>query len=54
MERFRAKDPRDLLRAIEAALASERDVAAAAALADRYTWERVFESELAALQALFA
>ena len=52
--RFRAKDPRDLLRAIEAALASERDVAAAVALADRYTWQRAFESELAALQALFA
>jgi alpha-1,6-mannosyltransferase len=53
VERFEPKDPRDLLRAIERSLASGRDAAAAAALADSCTWERVFESELTALRTLF-
>ena len=46
------KCPRDLLRAIEASLASERDAAAAAELARRHTWRRAFEDELAAMLAL--
>ena len=53
VDTYEPKDPQDLLRAIKAALASERDVAAAAALADGHVWERIFEAELAALQALF-
>jgi alpha-1,6-mannosyltransferase len=54
VETFEPKSSRDLLRAIEASLASERNVSAAAALADCCTWERVFESELTALRSLFA
>ena len=54
VETYGAKDPRDLLRAIEASLASERDAAAAADLARRYTWRRAFEDELAGMLALLA
>jgi alpha-1,6-mannosyltransferase len=53
VETFEPRNPSDLLRAIEASLACERDVAAAAALADGLGWERIFEAELAALQRLF-
>jgi alpha-1,6-mannosyltransferase len=53
VERFEPKNPRDLLRAVERSLASARNARAAAALADRYTWERVFASELEALRLLF-
>jgi alpha-1,6-mannosyltransferase len=53
VERFEPKDPRDLLRAVEVSLASRADAAAAAALAERYTWARVFEAELERLRSLF-
>jgi alpha-1,6-mannosyltransferase len=52
VEPFEPKNPRDLLRAIEASLATEADASAAAALAERFTWERVFEAELKGLQSL--
>ena len=49
---FEPGDADDLLRAIERARATDPDPAAAAALADRFTWERAFEAELADLEAL--
>jgi alpha-1,6-mannosyltransferase len=52
VERFEPKDPGDLLRAVERALAREADAAAAAALAERHTWARVFEAELEGLRSL--
>jgi alpha-1,6-mannosyltransferase len=52
VERFEPKDPRDLLRAVEASLGRERDAAAAAALAERHTWARVFDTELEGLRSL--
>jgi alpha-1,6-mannosyltransferase len=52
VETYEPKDPRDLLRAIEASLASERDAAAAAELSRRLTWRRAFEDELAGMLAL--
>jgi alpha-1,6-mannosyltransferase len=45
-ETFEAGDARDLLRAISRARAAKPDLAAATALADRLTWERVFTAEL--------
>ena len=49
---FRPKDPPDMIRAIESALAAPADAAAAARLAAAMSWERVFEEELADLQRL--
>ncbi len=49
---FRAKDPQDLARAIERALATPRDPAAASALGSEMRWERVFEAELRDLERL--
>jgi alpha-1,6-mannosyltransferase len=46
VETFAAKDPRDLRRAIERALAAPRDGADAAALSARLSWATVFEAEL--------
>ncbi len=43
---FTAKDPDDLVRAIDRALASPPDPGAAAALGEAMSWERVFESEV--------
>lgn len=43
---FRPKDPNDLAQAIEHALATPRDPAAASALGASMGWERVFEAEL--------
>ncbi len=43
---FTAKDPDDLVRAVNGALASPPDPGAAAALGDEMSWKRVFESEL--------
>jgi alpha-1,6-mannosyltransferase len=43
---FRAKDPADLARAVDAALATHPDPAPAAALGASMSWERVFEAEL--------
>jgi glycosyltransferase involved in cell wall biosynthesis len=53
VETFEPKNPRDLLRAVEASLATERDAAAAAALAGRCSWPRVFAAELEAIRRLF-
>ena len=52
VQQFEAKNPLDLLAAIERALATPVDAAAAAALANSMTWERVFEAELVELQRL--
>ncbi len=52
VETFRAKDPEDLALAIERALGRPGDAAAAVALAERLTWPRVFEAELADFQRL--
>ncbi|MBA3436548.1 MAG: glycosyltransferase [Thermoleophilaceae bacterium] len=52
VETFRAKDPQDLALAIERALGRPGDAAAAMALAERLTWPRVFEAELADLERL--
>jgi alpha-1,6-mannosyltransferase len=52
VEPFEPKDPRDLLRALEASLAREVDVAAALDLAERHTWARVFDAELEGLRSL--
>ena len=52
VEMFTPKDPKDLLRAIDRALARPADVAAAAALASRMSWQGVFEAELHALERL--
>ena len=49
---FTAKDPVDLARAIERALATAPDPAAAAALGVSMSWERVFEAELGDLKRL--
>jgi alpha-1,6-mannosyltransferase len=49
---FRPKDPRDLARAIDAALSTPRDPAAASALGSSLRWERVFEAELSDLKRL--
>ena len=49
---FRPKDPVDMIRAIEAALAAPADGAAAAKLAAEMSWTRVFEQELSDLQRL--
>jgi glycosyltransferase involved in cell wall biosynthesis len=49
---FRPKDPVDMIRAIEAALAVPADGAAAAKLAAEMSWIRVFEQELSDLQRL--
>ena len=43
---FIAKDPADLARAVDAALAARPDPGAAASLADGMSWKRVFEIEL--------
>jgi hypothetical protein len=47
-----SKDPVDLARAIERALATPLDPAAAAALGTSMSWERVFEAELVDLKRL--
>jgi alpha-1,6-mannosyltransferase len=52
IETFAAADVGDLVRAIGRALARRDDPAAAAALAERSAWERVFEAELDALEHL--
>jgi alpha-1,6-mannosyltransferase len=52
VQRFRAKDPFDLGRAVERALATTVDVAAAARLAASMSWDRVFEAELEDLRRL--
>jgi hypothetical protein len=49
---FEPGDPDDLLRAIELARAATPDPQAAHALADKFTWERAFEAELADLERL--
>jgi glycosyltransferase involved in cell wall biosynthesis len=49
---FEPGDADDLLRAIELARATDPDIGAAAALADRFTWEQAFEAELADLESL--
>jgi alpha-1,6-mannosyltransferase len=49
---FAARDPHDLARAIERALAVPADLAFAAALASRMSWKRVFEAELLELKRL--
>jgi alpha-1,6-mannosyltransferase len=52
IETFAAADVGDLVRAISRAIARRDDPAAAAALGERSTWERVFEAELEALERL--
>jgi alpha-1,6-mannosyltransferase len=52
VEPFGAGDPTDLLRAINAARTTRRDPFAAKAIADRFTWDRAFEAELADLERL--
>jgi hypothetical protein len=52
VETFTPKDPADLARAIERALAKPLDLAAAAALGESMSWEHVFESELVDLKRL--
>jgi hypothetical protein len=52
VDKFRAKDPPDLIRAVDRALARTVDVTAAAALAESTTWKRVFEAELSDLRRL--
>jgi alpha-1,6-mannosyltransferase len=49
---FTPKDPVDLAGAIERALATPLDPAAAAALGTAMSWERVFEAELVDLKRL--
>jgi alpha-1,6-mannosyltransferase len=49
---FTPKDPVDLARAVDQALAAPSDPIAAAALGRSMSWERVFESELLDLTAL--
>lgn len=49
---FEPGDPLDLLRAIERARTSQPDPFAAKAIADRFTWDRAFEAELADLERL--
>jgi alpha-1,6-mannosyltransferase len=45
VETFSPGDPRDLLRAIERAIAMQPSSAAAADLADRLAWRQVFAAE---------
>jgi alpha-1,6-mannosyltransferase len=52
VETYTAKDPADLARAIERALGTPPDPAAATALGSSMSWERVFESELRELKGL--
>jgi alpha-1,6-mannosyltransferase len=52
VEMFAPKDPRDLGRAIERALATPGDSAAAAALSARLRWDEVFTAERADLERL--
>ncbi len=52
VETFTAKDPVDLARAIERALARPGDAPASLTLAEQLTWPRVFEAELADLRRL--
>ncbi len=52
VHRFAPKEPLDLARAVERALAAPVDVTAAAALASSMSWERVFEAELQDLKQL--
>ncbi len=52
VQRFAPKDPVDLARAVDRALATRVDVSAAAALARSMSWERVFEAELHDLRQL--
>jgi alpha-1,6-mannosyltransferase len=52
VQTFKAKDPVDLARAIDRALGTRLDPAAAAALGTSMSWERVFESELVDLKRL--
>ena len=49
---FTPKDPLDLARAVDLALATPPDPAAASALAADLRWERVFEAELRELKLL--
>jgi glycosyltransferase involved in cell wall biosynthesis len=49
---YRPKNPADLARAIDLALATPRDPAAASALGASMRWERVFEAELRDLKRL--
>jgi alpha-1,6-mannosyltransferase len=49
---FTAKDPADLVRAIDLALDAPPDPGAAASLGDAMSWERVFESEVTDYQRL--
>jgi glycosyltransferase involved in cell wall biosynthesis len=49
---FRAKNPRDLARAIDRALATPRDPAAASALGREMRWDGVFGAELRDLECL--
>jgi alpha-1,6-mannosyltransferase len=51
-ETFTPGDPMDMARAIDRARAKRQDVAAAAHLGERFSWERAFESELADLRRL--
>ena len=51
---FTPKDPRDLARAVERALAEPVDVGAALRLARSLTWTRVFAAELSDLRSLLA
>jgi alpha-1,6-mannosyltransferase len=46
VETFEPENPAELLAAIERARSAEPDLAAAASLAERYTWESVFMAEL--------
>ena len=46
VETFTAKDPADLVRAVDRALATRSDPRAAAALGAAMSWEQVFEAEL--------
>jgi alpha-1,6-mannosyltransferase len=52
VETFEPENPTELLAAIERARAAEPDLAASAALAERYTWERVFTEELRDLRGI--
>jgi alpha-1,6-mannosyltransferase len=52
VHKFAPKDPADLARAIERALAATPNPVAAAALGTSMSWERVFESELIDLKRL--
>jgi hypothetical protein len=49
---YRPKDPADLARAVDLALATPRDLTAASALGTSMRWQRVFEAELRDLERL--